>query len=245
MRLKVQGSRRKAKVKSDRAMWSMILVFSFFGLLSIGGNSRGYGQDVQEIIRTIDEQQQKIQTLTASFSQRKETSLVKDPLISRGVVKFKRPDRIHFLYVKPEPMEMALDGKTVWIYSPGRSQAEKYSLSRSKKMTQYLEPVMGVFQKTFAQLSEGYTISYQGLEADHMYRFLLQPREEKLQKFLSSVGLWIDKTSGAILKFEMIEASKDRLSLEFKDLQINPPLTDDDLTVILPPSAKVLEQSMP
>jgi outer membrane lipoprotein-sorting protein len=59
------------------------------------------------------------------------------------------------------------------------------------------------------------------------------------------VGLWIDKTSGAILKFEMIEASKDRLSLEFKDLQINPPLTDDDLTVILPPSAKVLEQSMP
>jgi outer membrane lipoprotein-sorting protein len=43
----------------------------------------------------------------------------------------------------------------------------------------------------------------------------------------------------------MIEASKDRLSLEFKDLQINPPLTDDDLTVILPPSAKVLEQSMP
>ena len=142
-------------------------------------------------------------------------------------------------------MEMALDGKTVWIYYPGRSQAEKYSLARSKKMIQFLEPVMGVFQKTFAQLGEGYTIIYQGLEADHMHRFRLQPREEKLQKFLSRVDLWIDKTSGAILKFEMIEASKDRLSLEFKDLQINPPLTDDDLTVILSPSAKVLEQSIP
>ena len=212
MRPKVQGSRRKEKVKGDRAMWSMVLVFGLFGLLSIGGNSRGYGQDVQEIIRTIDEQQQKIQTLTASFSQKKETSLAKDPLISQGVVKFKRPDRIHFLYVKPEPMEMALDGKTVWIYYPGRSQAEKYSLARSKKMIQFLEPVMGVFQKTFAQLGEGYTISYQGLEADHMHRFRLQPREEKLQKFLSRVDLWIDKTSGAILKFEMIEASKDRLS---------------------------------
>ena len=242
---KVQGSTRKAKVKRDRAMGSVILVFIFFGLLSIGGNSRGYGQDVQEIIRTIDEQQQKIQTLTASFSQKKETSLAKDPLISQGVVKFKRPDRIHFLYVKPEPMEMALDGKTVWIYYPGRSQAEKYSFARSKKMIQYLEPVMGVFQKTFAQLSEGYTISYQGLEADPMHRFRLQPREERLQKFLSSVDLWIDKTSGVILKFEMIEANKDRLSLEFNDLQINPPLTDDDLTVIIPPSAKVLEQSMP
>ncbi len=86
MRPKVQGSRRKEKVKGDRAMWSMILVFGLFGLLSIGGNSRGYGQDVQEIIRTIDEQQQKIQTLTASFSQKKETSLAKDPLISRGLL---------------------------------------------------------------------------------------------------------------------------------------------------------------
>ena len=226
-------------------MWLMILVFSFFGLLSIGGNSTGYGQDVQEIIRNIDEQQQKIQTLIASFSQKKETSLAKDPLISQGAVKFKRPDRIHFLYSGPESMEMALDGKTVWIYYPGRSQAEKYFLARSKKMTQYLEPVMGVFQKTFAQLNEGYTILYQGLEADHLHRFRLQPRDEKVQKFLSRVDLWIDKNSGAILKFEMIEASKDRLSLKFKDLQINPPLTDDELTIVIPPSAKVLEQSGP
>jgi outer membrane lipoprotein-sorting protein len=210
-----------------------------------GGISIVHGQDLQEIIRNIDEQQQKIQTLIASFSQKKETSLAKDPLISGGVVKFKRPDRIHFLYVKPEPMEMALDGKTVRIYYPGRSQAEKYSLVRSKKMIQYLEPVIGVFQKTFAQLSEGYKITYQSLEADPMHRFRLRPREEKLQKYLSSVDLWIDKTSGAVLKFEMIEASKDRLILEFKDLQINPPLTDDDLTVIIPPAAKVLEQSMP
>lgn len=246
MRPKVPGLRRKVNIKRGRMMkWLIFLGFSFFGLSGIGGIPSGYGQDVQEIIRTIDGQQQKIKMLTASFSQRKETSLAKDPLISRGIVKFKRPDRIHFFYAKPEPMEMALDGKTIWIYYPGRSQAEKYSLARSRKMTQHLEPVMGIFQKTFAQLAEDYAVTYQGLEEDHLHRFRLQPREERLQKFLSSVDLWIDKTSGAILKFEMIEASKDRLILEFKDLQINPPLTDEDLTIIFPPSAKVQEQSMP
>ncbi len=213
----------------------------FFG----AGSSPAFGQEVEELIRGIDGQQQKIQTLTASFSQRRETSLVKDPLISQGMVKFKRPDRIHFLYSKPESMEMALDGKTIWIYYPGRSQAEKYSLTRNKKMAQYLEPVTGIFQKTFAQVIESYTIIYQGLEADRLHRFRLQPREEKVQKFLSRVDLWVDRTSGAILKFEMMEASKDRLTLEFRDLQINPPLPDDDLMIIIPPSAKVLEQSVP
>ena len=204
-----------------------------------------FAQDVQALIQAIDEQQKKIQTLAAGFSQKKETSLAKDPLVSSGTVKFKRPDRVHFIYSKPEQMEMALEGKTIWIYYPIRSQAEKYSFARNKRITQYLEPVTGIFQKTFARLAETYHIAYQGLESDRLYRFRLQPKEDRVQKFLSRVDVWIDKASGAILRFEMIEANKDRLGLEFKDLQINPPLKDEDLTIRIPPTVKILEQISP
>ena len=55
------------------------------------------------------------------------------------------------------------------------------------------------------------------------------------------MDLWIDKTFGAIIRFKMVEANGDRLSLEFKNLQINPPLTDDDLKIKNPPSVRVLE----
>jgi outer membrane lipoprotein-sorting protein len=204
-----------------------------------------FAQNVQELIRAIDEQQKKIQTLAAGFSQKKETSLAKDPLVSSGTVKFKRPDRVHFFYSKPEQMEMALEGQTIWIYYPIRSQAEKYSFARNKRITQYLEPVTGIFQKTFSQLTETYNLVYQGAESDRLYRFRLQPKEERVQKFLSRVDVWIDKGSGAILRFEMIEASQDRLELEFKDLQINPPLKDEDLTIRIPSTVKVLEQISP
>jgi len=237
-----------ARTIQERAPQILLIIagtLTAFFWLGGAGSFPVSGQDVEELIRSIDGQQQKIETLTAIFSQKRETSLAKDPLISQGVVKFKRPARIHFLYSKPESMEMALDGKAVWIYYPGQSQAEKYSLDRNQRMARYLEPVTGIFQKTFAQVTESYTVAYQGLEGDRTYRFRLQPRDEKVQKFLSRVDLWIDRASGAILKFEMMEAGKDRLTLEFKDLQINLPLADDDLTIILPPSAKVLEQSVP
>jgi len=213
-------------------------------LAGLSGSS-AFGQDVGEIIRAIDEQQKRIQTLSANFSQRKESALAKDPLVSGGVVKFKRPDRIHFAYTKPEQMEMALEGKTLWIYYPGRSQAEKYSFAGNRKMTQYLEPVTGIFQKTFTRLAETYSLTYQGIESDRLYRFRLHPKEEKVQKFLSRVDLWIDKASGAILRFDMIETGKDRLFLEFKDLQINPPLKDEDLAIQIPPSGRVREQTSP
>jgi outer membrane lipoprotein-sorting protein len=215
------------------------------GLLTGGGLSPAFCQDAEELIRTIDEQQRKIQTVAASFSQKKETSFFREPLLSSGVVKFKRPDQIHWTYLKPEPMEVALDGKSLWFYAPGRSQAERYSLTPGKKMAQYLEVLTAIFQKTFAELDKGYAIAYEGLGDDRTYRFRLQPREEKVQKILSRVDLWIDKSSGAILRFRMLESDGDQLSLEFKNLQINPLLTDDDLKVKIPTSVRVLEQSLP
>jgi outer membrane lipoprotein-sorting protein len=220
-------------------------IFIVLGLFIGVGLFPALGQDAAELIRTIDEQQRKIQTVAAHFSQKKETSLLREPLLSSGWVKFKRPDQIHWTYVKPEPMEVALDGKTLWFYTPGRSRAEQYSLARGKRIAQYLDPLTAIFQKPFAELAEGYTIVFEGLAADQTCHFRLQPKGETVQKFLSRVDLWIDKSSGAILRFKMLESNGDQLSLQFENLQINPLLTDDDLKVKIPPSARVLEQSLP
>jgi outer membrane lipoprotein-sorting protein len=228
-----------------RRPWTAIFILLFWGSVPLDLLSPAFGQDLQELIRTIDEQQQKIQAVTADFSQVKETSFTQEPLISSGLVKFKRPDRIHWIYLKPEPLEIALDGKFLWLYNPGHSQAEKYSLTRGKRIARYLEPLTAVFQKTFAQLAAGYTVGFEGIEADRLYHFRLQPREDKIQQVLSRADLWIDKTSGAILRCKMVEFHRDQWSLEFKNLRINPPLTDDDLRIRIPPSVRVQEQSLP
>jgi outer membrane lipoprotein-sorting protein len=228
--------------KTERmGIWIFATLFLFSGSCLSSAPS----QDVAELIRTIDEQQQKIQTVAASFSQRKETSLSRKPLLSSGLVKFKRPDRIHWNYLKPEPMEVALDRESIWVYTPGHSQAEQYSWARGKRLAQYLDPMTAVFQKTFGQLEEAYAIAYEGLETDHTHHFRLLPKEEKVQKFLSRIELWIDKASGAILRLKMVESNGDQLNIDFKDLQINPSLTDDDLRVRIPPSVRVLRQVFP
>jgi outer membrane lipoprotein-sorting protein len=210
-----------------------------------GGIFRAHGQDLPEIIRTIDRRQEKIQTLVASFDQKKETALVKGPLFSRGIVKFRRPDRVHFLYVQPELMEMSLGGGEIQIYYPGRSQAETYLLSPNSTVGRHLDPVMEIFQNTFGGLAATYAITSLGPEEGGTYRFRLQPRAEEVRKFLLGVDLWIDKNSGAILRFEMIGVNQDRLKLEFRNLQINFPLTDDDLSIKIPSSVRVQEQKLP
>lgn len=216
------------------------MAFGFY-LLSGGLPMPAFGQEVEELIRIIDAQQRKIQTLTADFVQKKETRIAKQPLLSSGVVKFKRPDQVHWNYTQPEPMEVAVSGEGIWIYYPDSLQAEKYHLGRNHRVRQFLEPLLAIFQKTFRQLSAGYAIFYEGLDAGRLHHFRLRPRDEKVQKVLAGVDLRIDKTSGAIIRFTMTEANGDRLNLEFQNLQMNPPLTDDDLKIKIPPSVKMME----
>jgi outer membrane lipoprotein-sorting protein len=219
------------------------LIFMLTPLLFCPGDSKS--EDVQALIREISAKQRRIETLTANFSQRKETSLVQGPLLFTGVVKFKRPDRIHFLYAKPEPMEFSLDGKFLWIYDPKQFRTERFPLSRNSRVGSYMESVTRIFQKTLDQLAEEYSIQALPPDRGESCRFQLHPRKEKLQAFIKEVELRIDKDSGAILTFQMIEPNQDRLILEFQNLRINPPLTDRDLEIKVPHSGHVQERQMP
>ncbi len=226
---------------SKRISKELWMVFGFYLLSGALFVPAVFGQEVEKVIRTIDARQREIETLIADFTQKKETQIVKKPLLSSGVVKFKRPDKIYWHYTQPEPLEVALSAKGIWIYYPESFQAEKYKLGKKNRVAQSLEPLLAVFQKPFSQLAAGYTLVYEGIEAGRFHHFRLQPKDAQVQKFLSGVDLRIDKTSGAIIRFIMIEANGDRLNLEFKSLRINPPLTDDDLTIKIPPSVKVME----
>jgi outer membrane lipoprotein-sorting protein len=202
-------------------------------------------QGLQELIRNISEKQSRIETLTAIFSQRRETALVQEPLLSSGIVKFKRPSRVFFAYTEPTPMEIYLDGKRVNIYDPARSQAERYTLSPVSRVGFYLQSVTRIFQQTLEQLTADYSIRPLPPDRADCYRFRLHPRKEAMEEVVKEVELRIDKASGAILTFDWIEPSQERLILEFQKLQINPPLTDQDLKINLPPSGQIEEKSLP
>lgn len=222
-------------------IWSLLLLAPF----SWGGSRIAQSQGLQELIRTISEKQRQIETLTGNFVQRRETSLMQEPLLSAGIVKFKRPGRIYFVYSRPAPMEISLNGKFLTIYDPRRSRVERYALSPGSAVGSYMESVTRIFQRPLDQLSADYSVHPVRSDRADCHRFQLFPRKEAMREWVKEVELRIDKASGAILTFEMIEPNQDRLILKFQNLQINPPLTDQDLEIKIPPSADRKEKDLP
>ncbi len=219
-----------------------VILLAAAGIFAPNGSVAG--QDTPELVRTIDEQQRKIVTLQAGFSQKRETALAKKALVSSGTVKFKRPDRVHWAYTQPERMEIASNGKEIWIYYPDRAHAERYLLSRGKRLAQYMEPLMSIFEKPFGRLTSEYEVTYRG-QTSPVRQFHLVPRREKVREIISHVDLGIDPGSGAIVSFALTEMTGDRLRLEFKNMQINVPLSEGDLSVKMSPSTRVQDQTLP
>ena len=135
-------------------IWSLLLLAPF----SWGGSRIAQSQGLQELIRTISEKQRQIETLTGNFVQRRETSLMQEPLLSAGIVKFKRPGRIYFVYSRPAPMEISLNGKFLTIYDPRRPRVERYALSPGSAVASYMESVTRIFQRPLDQLSTDYSV---------------------------------------------------------------------------------------
>ena len=237
--------RRIARKKTTVVVGAAIGTLWLLAPVSFTGPRVAQSQELQELIRTLSAKQNRIETLTAIFSQRRETELVREPLLSGGMVKFKRPGRIYFAYSEPAPMEISLDDKWVWIYDPARSRAERYALSAGSRVGFHLESVTRIFQKTLEQLTADYSIRLLPPDRGDCHRFRLHPRNEAMQEVVKEVELRIDKDSGAILTFDWIEPNQDRLILEFRRLRINPPLTDQDLKINLPPSGQIEEKTLP
>jgi outer membrane lipoprotein-sorting protein len=82
-------------------------------------------------------------TMRASFTQVKHTSLLDEPITSRGTLQLRRPDRVRVEVSEPVRTVVVVAGGDLWI--PGMSAADESALA--------LAPIASMFQRLMALLA--------------------------------------------------------------------------------------------
>jgi outer membrane lipoprotein carrier protein len=94
-------------------IWFLILV----SLLSIPLTAKGATPiSADEVVKRLEEVQAKTKDFSADIHQEKKLSLLKDKIVSRGRIRFKKPDKVSIEFFHPESSQMVFDGKTVLLY---------------------------------------------------------------------------------------------------------------------------------
>jgi len=96
---------------------------------------------VAELIDKVEQARAGQETLVGDFAQRKRLSLFRDEVRSTGRFKFRRPARLRWEYLTPDPSVVILDGQKVTIKAPGQKPAT-YDLGRQPGLRALLERLL-------------------------------------------------------------------------------------------------------
>jgi len=185
-----------------------------------------------EVVKRLREVQEKTKDFSADLHQEKKLSLMKEKIVSRGRIRFKKPDKVSIEFFHPESSQMVFDGKTVLLYYKEEKLAERYSLRSNPMAERYLLFSKDPFQEKLAE--------WRILEDRESFLVMEIIPKVKDPLFVKT-RLRVSKKDWLVIGMEMIEKNGDTTSIRYSNMKVNTGLTDSDFEIHLPKDVKITE----
>ncbi len=185
-----------------------------------------------EVVQRLREIREKTMDFSADLLQEKKLSLLKEKVISRGRIRYKKPDHFFIEFFQPEPSQMVFDGKTLFLYFKEEKVAERYRVQANPMVEKYFLFSKDPFQEKLARwrITE---------DRESILVMEILPREE--EAMFVKTRLWISKKDWAVVGMEMVEKNGDTTLLRYSNYRVNMGLTEKDFQIQLPKDVKITE----
>ena len=207
----------------------LILTLLFMiSIPSVGAQTVG----VDEVVQHLKGSREKTKDFSADLLQEKKVSLLKEKVVSRGKIRFKKPDKIYIEFFHPETSQMVYDGKTFLLYFKEEKMAERYQVQGNPVVEKYMLFSKDPFQEKLAQWR---------IVEDRETVLALEILPKVKDVLFVKTKMWISKKDWIITGMEMVEKNGDTTTLRYSNMRVNMGLADSDFEIRLPKDVKVTE----
>lgn len=182
----------------------------------------------QEILSAIDRTTSAVKTLRCEFTQTKELSILRDQMVSHGVMYYQQEGgKLHWEYTSPYRYTFILNGDRVLMRSSEQTQVVNTSDNR-------------IFQEIARNIMN--SLTGRCLTATNDFRTQIRtengtwiaeltPIRREMQPFFTQLRLHFDPKRQLVIRVEMIEKNKDRTIIDLKNIQTDVPLDETLFTL--------------
>lgn len=188
-----------------------------------------------QIIKQVQEQQKKTNTLQADFRQEKEMALLAKPEVSTGTFVYSRPSNVLWTYDSPRRVQMVIANGTMTTYFADLGKAEQIDV---KKFEDRIFKYMGA-SGAIEELARYFDFTFTDAKSKPVYVLDLTPKTRAVSKRVQRIKLWIDKQTFLTSRIEYVEGDGDITRYEFTNIRINQPVPPSKFALSLPSSVKV------
>ncbi len=171
----------------------------------------------------IRQQSEKITSISARFTQKKEMNILARPLVSEGRFYFKSPDSIRWEYLTPVRSIMLMHGGDVHRYVKGDKGFVEDAGVRMPGMKVVFQEITTWSKGRFDQ-NKSFAAT---LKPGKAPMIILTPKEKGLADMIQRIEITLSgEKAGAIKTIHIVEGEKASTWLEFKDIELNKGIDD-------------------
>jgi outer membrane lipoprotein-sorting protein len=193
-------------------------------------------QKLDAILTKFDETQSQTRTLTATFTERKEIALLKEPVVAKGRFYYTKPDDVLWQYTDPDPRYFLISKDELLSYFPTKHKAERVSIrmyhDRLLKVLAIGQPSQTLRKYYDIRLEDSNTVPNTNL-------LVLSPRKRMVKKRISEIRLWVGKDTALPLRMQYREPDGDSTTIAFEDVRFNPQIASSVYKIEIPKDVEI------
>jgi len=206
-----------------------LLLFLFFLVIPSGAQQ---DKDVAPILAQLKKAQESLQDFTADIKQVKVSSLFTEPQISRGRMRFKRPNQIWVEMYPPYPSITVLNQGVLLYYFPEEKVAQRYDVAGSPVLAKWLlffqNPIETMGKKIWLQEEKAGEVVL-GID----------PVEDLA--IFQEIRIAVDTSNWMPKRLELTEKTGDRTTITYHNTRINVGVADSSFQLRLPSDVEIIE----
>ena len=183
-------------------------------------------KDIPSFKTKMNQRNQSISSLSCDFIQEKNLSFMAQKVISKGNMKYKKPDMMKLEYTTPFQYVMSLSKGKVYIKDNGK--VNKFD-TKSNKLFKYVNDLMINAVQGNVLDSKEFNIVYK--ENSKLYLMEMEPVDASMKEYINKVHIYVNKADMDVSKVEMKEKSGDYTLITFLNRIYNTKLTDEEFVV--------------
>lgn len=176
-------------------------------------------------------EQDRLQTLEATFVQRSESPLLLAPEEVRGTFSYRSPDRIRWDFGTPKNMTLTIRAREVLTWYRDLKRAERRPLGlQEDRMLSFLGagPSLATLQRYFS-----FTATFPKAAAEP-YVLELAPLSSRIEKRIRSMTLKLDRELFVPIYLRYVGREDSVTEIRFENLRINGELPEERFEIVLP-----------
>ena len=190
---------------------------------------------LEDVIKSVQAQQRKTQTLEADFRQEKELALLSKPEVSTGTFVYSKPNNVLWSYDAPKRVQMLITAGTLTTYYPELNKAEKIDV---KRFQDRIFKYMGA-SGAIDELGNYFDFTFTDTSTSPFWVLDLNPKNKVIARRVKHIKIWIEKSTYLTSKFEYTEGDGDITRYEFTNIKVNKPVEQSRFTLNLPANVRV------